>query len=792
MKLFRMVTITLVAIYIALFAMPSEVAAQAQCWPVVKVDMFQCNPVYKDGVLDKCSHDYMNYSVWDPCNTDASQNPYCQTVYSRCTSSDTCYIENNTCKCTSSPGYCGLQSPGSTPPPGTVCGNNVCESGETNSNCCTDCGGCGGCTPSCGSPYCGQSNGCGGYCGQDDGVPAMSVPIIRRPQDLSPDGVAEYSIDPVTGQATVEFRVSNQPAIYRFQVAIESRPLDNSAPWAEIQRFHFLATPANANTKYFWNTSTPAKYRITVRAKQQTCSAMSTWSAYRRFNVVYPAPTCTIAASPTSVSTRQGQGTTLATTVTPTNGTVTNVQYVSANTAIASVSPASDASAPYQTVVTGGLTGGSTTVTATATVTGPTGLTGTCNVAVPVSNGRIVGRLCLAPSANGGAPGTGTNANGCFAASGTCTPVTPSDGERVVVVGGAFNGTTAVVQADGTFSLSLPPGNHRLRLDSNDPLNSCECPGGCEYLAATSPNMDLKFFYNPAQTRDPWWQVMGGSIYAGRTTSNAVFSPIPVDTCTAAGPAVCLPRLIRRLTAALTDSSGVVVTGGGEIDAKYQNVGTQDDNLREDTPNYKALGTRMTRYTENYDYFARLYSMVDATAAVQDWGTSTLNYLTTSPSNGKKAFYKQGDGVISSAWNVTGGRKVTVFVNGNLTINNTINVDPGSFLAFIVKGNITIGSTVCQSNYQGTDGVVEGVFVADQILTVAGRTPTGGDCKFVGEGTFVGHNGVRFLRDFNDGAAQSGYNGQAPVELIKYRPDFLLNLPDEMKRSMYQWQEVVQ
>ena len=49
---------------------------------------------------------------------------------------------------------------------GPYCGDGSCNGSEDCSSCPADCGAC--CTPVCNSPYCGQGDGCGGYCSSGD------------------------------------------------------------------------------------------------------------------------------------------------------------------------------------------------------------------------------------------------------------------------------------------------------------------------------------------------------------------------------------------------------------------------------------------------------------------------------------------------------------------------------------------------------------------------------------------------------------------------------------------------
>jgi len=130
------------------------------------------------------------------------------------------------------------------------------------------------------------------------------------------------------------------------------------------------------------------------------------------------------------------------------------------------------------------------------------------------------------------------------------------------------------------------------------------------------------------------------------------------------------------------------------------------------------------------------------------------------------------------------GETKTIMVNGNVTINANITVPPDRFLAIVASGDITFGPDV-------TDA--QGIYIADGALTVSNANPAwvGVARQFKGQGVFVGWGGVNLRRNLNgpdttDDAMNSGY----PAELFTYRPDYMVNTPDSLKRSRIIWQEI--
>jgi hypothetical protein len=129
---------------------------------------------------------------------------------------------------------------------------------------------------------------------------------------------------------------------------------------------------------------------------------------------------------------------------------------------------------------------------------------------------------------------------------------------------------------------------------------------------------------------------------------------------------------------------------------------------------------------------------------------------------------------------------VVIFVTGTVTISGDITVPNGSFLAIITGGNITFGAATRN---------VAGVFIASGILTVnnaSSVTPGGVDRQFKGEGIFAGlggTNGVVLNRSLNSSGGDFD-NNTDPAEKFTYRPDFLINAPDEFRKISVAWTEV--
>lgn len=277
----------------------------------------------------------------------------------------------------------------------------------------------------------------------------------------------------------------------------------------------------------------------------------------------------------------------------------------------------------------------------------------------------------------------------------------------------------------------------------------------------------------------PWWQLAGGHLYSNEASGVAIASQIADDPLFCIEPS-CIAALSIRDRADTTYSDGFPFTAGGSIDTNGQMITYRD-------PDVFAIDTTVTRLIENYTYFYGRYSL----------GSSPTDYFVASANDALKptfvdqdSYFHSGDLTIQSPWAVASGESYVIFVDGSLNIEDPvaegelITVDEGGLLAFIVSGDINIDATVGHSVLTNTAGNLEGVFIADGVITIGSNGTA--DKRFVGEGTFAGHGGVSLDRTYDE---LTNNNDRYPAETFVYRPDFIKNTPDQMKRSQMLWQE---
>ena len=328
----------------------------------------------------------------------------------------------------------------------------------------------------------------------------------------------------------------------------------------------------------------------------------------------------------------------------------------------------------------------------------------------------------------------------------------------------------------------------------------CTCPAGCHYGGIASPQTGVNFYLRSAAAADGWWQVFGGHSYAVRTSGAALISYVPT-LCTSA--TACIPAVHRKDTADTSESAGFAMTGGGDIDTRLD-VGSQTSHVTDRTAQTFVRGTKGVPFREGYDYFYRRFSLGASPPIDSDDFAASANDArkpTTSPRNGKAAYFHSGNLTIRNPWHVRAAdahNQLVIFVDGDLIltdpsdVDRLLQVDQGAFLAFIVSGNILVEANVGNATLVANTPNLEGVFIADGELTVASQgADTGGDDTFVGAGTFVGWGGVNLERDYKSTSdpLRIEENSSKAVERFIYRPDFVVNIPEPMTAPLLLWQE---
>ncbi len=334
--------------------------------------------------------------------------------------------------------------------------------------------------------------------------------------------------------------------------------------------------------------------------------------------------------------------------------------------------------------------------------------------------------------------------------------VVAAAGTPPAVPGCAISGS-ATTDSSGNYTVSglCVPATYTLTLNSNNKFIDTPdlyCDGALS-ATLTGQSEAANRDYGLTRIYDGWIQVEDGDVYAAGALTNQI---PPSQACSGS----CSP---------IFNLDG---TGG---DPGVVHYGTTVD-LGDGTVSSKGWLARSgyTGKTYGFEFWRTQLDM--SAAATADWTSNEL--LDANKPSGKTVYYANGDMNISnSTWQVADGEIVVVLVRGNLTIDDRIDVAKGGFLMFVTTGNIAINPTV-----NSEDGVsaVEGVYIADGSVSDGG-----GDKKLMMEGTFVGWQGMSLTRDF-----KTVRNNSEPIEVVNYRPDFLISAPAALKRPPLVWEEV--
>lgn len=252
----------------------------------------------------------------------------------------------------------------------------------------------------------------------------------------------------------------------------------------------------------------------------------------------------------------------------------------------------------------------------------------------------------------------------------------------------------------------------------------------------------------PPNTGLPWWQVVGGGVYAGDSSGGlSIRSEVP------AGEYLLIPGSIGSV-AALMRASGTYEVGSGDLSVSAWNALTRYRGKRID-----------------YAYFAAQLGVGSSQA--NDWGSDDLDQPVYDP--GREFYYQNpATEVTLGGWSVQAGEKYVVVVRGNVRITGDVTVANGGYLMVIAQGDVTVDPAVT---------TVQGIYLANGLF-ITESAGVGGDVQLVVSGSVAAWDGVDLNRDL-------GVVGNAsPAEQFVYRPDLMTTMPKKVKTFVMEWQEV--
>lgn len=211
-------------------------------------------------------------------------------------------------------------------------------------------------------------------------------------------------------------------------------------------------------------------------------------------------------------------------------------------------------------------------------------------------------------------------------------------------------------------------------------------------------------------------------------------------------------------------SPGVVIYGGSKFD--FNNADVSEQGL--------LANDQTSRMKIDYQYLFNRLRIDAETATIANDKTleeqidDRLVYLS------ENSLDIGTEKIPADEWNIPANKKIIVFINGNLNVNKNIIVPQGSFLALIASGDISFAKGVTKA---------QGWYVSSGEIIVNGSEIDGEKFQFIGEGAFVGWEGVRLNRMIA--------NLTLPAEKFIARPDFWLNAPEEFMFSLTYREEML-
>lgn len=363
-------------------------------------------------------------------------------------------------------------------------------------------------------------------------------------------------------------------------------------------------------------------------------------------------------------------------------------------------------------------------------------------------------------------------------------------------MGATYNITTGTANNDYTVILDLP-------YPPPDPDNAWQCacnanpldPYQCVFTNQDPTELDsLNFFIKRANANNnAWWQILGGNVFSKQNIQSYVPNSELPGYCNDVPS--CTPALIDMNPGFTLESPGFAFTLDGSVMTYHtlDSVFLHTNYSRSNALQATALSADIPE--EDYDFFFK---------KVQDKVVPLPSSQKPVPSQNPGIYYHDGDLTINelNAWQVSNSEQIIVFIDGNLLIDDTsaseqkiITVEKGGtgFLAFFVKNDIEISAKVGYSDiyinpHDDNVALVEGVYVANGVIRIDGVADTQ-DKKFIGAGSFIGWAGVQLGRSFAV-PGDNSLNNQSPSEIFIFRPDFLVNTPNEIKSAHFYLREL--
>lgn len=256
-------------------------------------------------------------------------------------------------------------------------------------------------------------------------------------------------------------------------------------------------------------------------------------------------------------------------------------------------------------------------------------------------------------------------------------------------------------------------------------------------------------------TGDNWWQVLDGDITA---REGEIISKVPDGK-----------HLIDKLISkSLTIARGSITTDPGTLSSS----------------NWRATGSVITEPNITYQTLKEKILASVLPTHINELGGNQINTdsLLSGFADGEYYYSHVSDptSTIDQPINVD-GKKIVLFVDGNLTIKNKITLDDNSgFFMVLAGGNISIDPELGDGSY-GNTAHLEGIYFANNDIDFTGEDSN----RFIRiEGSVIGLHSIKNIQH----RKKTDDQDHPSVQFV-FRPDQVVLMPNSLSNSRLLWQE---
>ena len=284
----------------------------------------------------------------------------------------------------------------------------------------------------------------------------------------------------------------------------------------------------------------------------------------------------------------------------------------------------------------------------------------------------------------------------------------------------------------------------------------------------------------------PWWQAYGLDVRFDNGLSNPIPPSDTVSATCGGGAYAAVPGT--------STTPGVIFSGNATPDFWRGSASTT--NWTVGTTSYPEVFPVNTLKT-SYAYMQSVLSQSNITATNISTVCANLTNCTL-PANLANGVYIANSSLTLNGYTFPANKNYVFLVNGVLTINGAIHVPTTSTATFFASNNLVVnanvGSTAACPAPAAASGDVEGFFSTDRSLIINSNsnctaTPAVPDKQLNVQGAII-INAAQTGGQFTNNRSLCTNNITYPTVTFRERPDMILNAPDLLHGSNYNYKEV--